>query len=85
MIDHRQEIERAGLVAHRGQPPLQLGDPPALREYLGFADLRRGEDRLDQRRAEPRRQLAQQALRRLAVHVGGQPEAEAELGIVLEE
>ena len=71
-----------------GQPleaPGQLRHPLALGLQLRLADLRRRQDRLGEVRADGVAQLVEPAAGEAGVQVGGQPQAEPELGVVLEE
>ena len=68
------------------QPRLQFGDADhAARGSRIPASAAPSACRLDKVLAEHRRQLAQQLLRQLEMLVGGQPEAQPELGVVLEQ
>ena len=73
------------MAVDSGQPALQRGDPFALRPQLGFADLRRGQDLVDQLGAHLIAQLGQAAAGELGVAVGGEPQPQPELRVVLKQ
>ena len=84
MVEHAAQVGD-GRSVQPVEPPLQLGDPFALLAQLGLAQLRRLEDLVHQLRAEPVAQLRQAAAGQLGVAVGGEPQPEPELGVVLEQ
>ncbi len=84
VIDDRQQVEGKRLLDAQ-QPGLQLRDPDALRADIGFHDLRRLGDGLGEIRPDLGRELDQQRQGKLEMLVGCEPEAETELGIVLEQ
>ena len=69
----------------RGQPFLELHHSPALLKNCLLGFLMRIEDRGGKAVAELRAELPEQAARQLLLLIDGQPHAQAELGIVLEE
>ena len=84
MVDDGEEI--AGrLVIHRNELLLQRRDPGALDAKLGLAFLRRLEDRPHEVLAHKRGELTQERCCKPHVFVGCQPEAQPELGVVLEQ
>ena len=85
MIDHRQQMRGVVVALHRQQLHLQLRHPFALGADLGLSHLRRIEQCSNQVLAHARGQLPAQAMRQAQVQVGRQPEAQAELGVVLEQ
>ena len=84
MIDDAEQVGDGGPV-QPVEPPPQLGHPLALRSQLRLPQLRRGQDLVHQLRADRVAQLGEPPAGQLGVPVGGEPEAEPELGVVLEE
>ena len=83
-------VEHAAQVVDRRpvepvEAPLELRDPLALRPQLGLAQLRRLEDLVHELGAHRVAQLGEAAAGQLGVAVGGEPQPEAELGVVLEQ
>ena len=68
------------------QPRLETVDPGGLPGQTRFHALLRGQQRIDQFVVvDLGAQLLQEAARHVPVQVGGQPEPEPELGVVLEQ
>jgi hypothetical protein len=67
------------------EPTLELGDSLALRAQVRLAQLRCVENLVDERVAELYAELREPFSCQLGVEVGREPEAEPELGVVLEE
>ena len=84
-VIHDAEQVGHGRAVEPVEPPHQLGHPLALRAQLRLAQLRRVEDGVHQLGAHLVAQLGEPPARQLGVPVGGEPEAEPELGVVLEE
>ena len=84
VVDDAEQVGDGGSV-QRVEPLFQLGDPLALGPQLRFPQLRRSEDVVHQLRADDVPQLGEAPAGQLGVPVGGEPEAEPELGVVLEE
>ncbi len=85
VVDDREQVFGLRVVLQGKQAGLQEGDAFALRADLGFVDLRGGEDFGDEVFAQFRGKLFRQRLGHAEMLVGGEAEAEAEFGIVLEE
>ena len=88
VIDHAAQVGDVPVVLVQGlEPPLQLGDPVALgapaptRVSCGAPRIVVRQVGADRRRAAP----SSRASGQLGVPVRGQPESEAELGVVLEQ
>ena len=75
----------SGRPVQPGDPPLQLGDPVALRRQLGLAQLRRIEDLIGELGTDLLTQLGEPPPGLFGVPVGGQPQAQPELRVVLEQ
>src|ERR1700722_680473 len=84
MINHRQKIQCV-LCLQRQQACFQFGNPVTLRAQLEFLNLRRVQQVLHKTVSNDRCQPLQQRMGHRDVLVGGDPEAHAELGVVLEQ
>ena len=84
VVDHAEQVDDSRLVP-AVEPPPQLDQPLALRAQLRLAQLRRTQDLVDQLAADHLAQLGQATAGQLGVPVGGEAEAETELGVVLEQ
>ena len=84
-VIHDAAQVRGGRAVKTAEPPLQLGHPVVLRAQLRLAQLWRAEDVVGKLRADHVPQLGEAVMGQLIVLVGGQPEAKAEFGVVLEQ
>ena len=75
----------SGSVLDPVEPGDQVCHPHALGAHLRFVDLRGAEDGVDEVGADPRRELAGEVGGEREMLVGGEAEAQPELGIVFEE
>ena len=67
------------------EPPLQLAQAHTLRPQLGLPKLGRLEDLVHQLAPDHIAQLRQTPASQVGVAIGSQPQAESELGVVLEQ
>jgi hypothetical protein len=86
VIDHAQQIgDGLAETAQAVKPPPEPGDPDPLRAQLGLTYLRRVQDSGGQVRTDLLAQLGEASPGKSRVPVRSQPEAETELGVVLEQ
>ncbi len=84
LVGHRQQV--FGLLGVQlEQRGFQLGDADALRPDLRLGDLRGGEDGVHQPRIDLALEFQSQLRRQCQMLVGGQPEPQAEFGVVLKQ
>ena len=84
VVHHAEQVGHGGAV-QPGQPPLELGHPSALGAQLGLAQLAGRQDVVHDIVADHCAQLAEPSTCQVALPVGGEPKAQPELGVVLEQ